>query len=166
MDLRLEPLEPPRIEELLVLLRERAQWLIDRGTPMWNPAYLEKEAFVQRYPGLRCFLVKDPDPVGGFVLIERDEVFWKDHPQDRVHYVHKLVVTLGAQGRGYGPRILEAIADLSRSEGRRALRVDYYEAHRALERLYLGCGFEKRQTLTMTDGVRIALAEHPLSSGS
>lgn len=162
MDLRIEPLDESRIEELLVLLRERAQWLIDRGTPMWNPAYLEKEAFVQRYPGLRCFLVRNPDPIGGFVLIERDEVFWKGHSQDGVHYLHKLVVAVGAQGRGYGPRILEAIAALSRAEGRRALRVDYYEDHTALERLYLGCGFEKRQTLTMPDGVRIALAERPL----
>lgn len=44
-----------QVELLLQMMREVSQWLIDIGQPMWNPEYLNRHAFMERYNHPDCF---------------------------------------------------------------------------------------------------------------
>lgn len=142
------------------MLRERAEWLADTGRPMWNPAYLERGAFLAKYSNPRCFLAMDGgEVVGGFALMENDEGFWKGRDHAGAYYVHKLVVPRRYEGKGYAGTMLGAIAELARAEGRSLLRLDYYEDRSYLERLYRFAGFSVVDRLTMPDGTVIRICE-------
>jgi GNAT superfamily N-acetyltransferase len=155
-----EPIAYERIEEFLEMLRERASWLEAKGQPMWNPEYLQKDRFLERYPRPACFLALEGDEkVGGFTLIERDGDLWAERPGDSAFYIHKLVVREACSGRGYAGRILAWVKDYARERGKDYLRLDYYEDREYLGRLYGGAGFREIDVKTMPDGTRIARAE-------
>lgn len=155
-----ESLPHERLEEYLAMLRERASWLEAKGQPMWDPEYLQRDRFLERYPRPACFLaLEGGEKVGGFALIERDGDLWADRAGDSAFYIHKLVVREACSGRGYAGRILAWVQDYARKRGKSCLRLDYYEDREYLGRLYEGAGFRKIDVKTMPDGTRIARAE-------
>lgn len=158
--LKVEALGPEGLEELLEMLRERAAWLESRGQPMWNPAYLEKDRFVERYRGPECFLAReDGRAVGGFVLVEEDPEIWPEGRGDRAFHVHKLVVRLGEGGKGHAGRLVSWIREFARARGKDFVRLDYYEDRECLARLYAGCGFRPVATWAAPDGTRLVKSE-------
>jgi GNAT superfamily N-acetyltransferase len=160
MSFTVEPIAYERIEEFLEMLRERAAWLEALGQPMWNPEYLAKDAFIERYHVPACFLAFDGgEKVGGFALIEKDEDLWPDRLGDSAFYIHKLVVRKAFSGRGYAAKILAWIEDYARERGKDYLRLDYYEEREYLGKLYAGAGFRKVDVRTKPDGTRVALAQ-------
>jgi GNAT superfamily N-acetyltransferase len=154
------PIDYERVEEFLEMLRERASWLEAKGQPMWNPEYLEKDAFIERYHRPACFLAFDGgEKVGGFALIEKDEDLWPDRLGDSAFYIHKFVVRQACSGRGYAGRILAWIEGYARERGKDYLRLDYYEDREYLGKLYARAGFRTVDARTMPDGTRIARAQ-------
>jgi len=159
----IETLDETRLDELLAILRRRAQWLIERGMPMWNPAYLEPEAFVQRYHHPLCFLaLENQQTIGGFILVERDDVLWKGHSQEGVFYVHKLVIDHDFRGRGLVPPLVDQIVAYARAHRRHTLRLDNYHDRPYLNSLYGGLGFDLVDVKVMPDGTAIALRQKNL----
>lgn len=157
--LDVEELGYDRLEEYLSMLRERAAWLEAKGLPMWDPAYLERDAFVGRYGNPACYLMKDDDQaVGGFALVDRDGA-WDDSDGVEACYVHKLVVRRSGAGKGYAAEALGWILDFAESRGLDAVRLDYYADRPYLARLYSSCGFAARPDRVMPDGTRITPAE-------
>jgi hypothetical protein len=51
--------------------------------------------------------------VGGFLLIEYDERYWKDKKEDKAFNFHKFVVHNGFTGKGYADFILEWVKKYS-----------------------------------------------------
>jgi GNAT superfamily N-acetyltransferase len=148
-----------RIEELLVMLRERAVLLEAEGRPMWNQAYLRREAFLERYGDPACYLIRaEGETVGGFVLADRDEA-WPRRDGEDACYVHKLVARPPYAGRGYAEEALGWILDFAESRGMDAVRLDYYADRPYLARLYAGCGFVALPDRVLPDGTRITPAE-------
>ncbi|HRW25785.1 MAG TPA: GNAT family N-acetyltransferase [Spirochaetia bacterium] len=157
--LDVEELGYDRLEEYLSMLRERAAWLEERGFPMWDPAYLERDAFVGRYGNPACYLMKDDGQVvGGFALADRDGA-WDDADGVEAWYVHKLVVRRIHAGKGYAEAALRWILDFADSRGLDAVRLDYYADRPYLARLYASCGFVALPDRVMPDGTRITPAE-------
>ncbi len=148
------------MEELLDMMRERSRWLEETGRPMWNPDYLRREVFLEKYHNPRCFLAREGNEnVGGFALTERADGFWENHHREGAVYLHKLVVAPRFSGRGYAVGIIGLLEELLRDEGRDILRIDYYGDRVNLKKLYGECGFVDRETLVMPDGTPICLAE-------
>lgn len=155
-----EPIAYERLEEFLVMLRERAFWLEAKGQPMWNPEYLRKDLFLERYRQPACFLAFDGgERVGGFALIEKDEDLWGDRLGDSAFYIHKLVIREACSGRGYAEQTLAWIEGHARERGKNFLRLDYYEDREYLGKLYARAGFREVDVKTMPDGTRIARAQ-------
>ena len=156
----IEQIDYTRLDELLGLLRERSEWLINIGAPMWNPEWLIKESFIERYNNPLCFLAKDnANTIGGFILLEKDEIFWKDYPQENTYYIHKLVIDLKYKGQGYAGQIIKEIINYAKLAGKKRLRLDYYDDRAYLKKLYTGLGFVPVEILTMPDNVKICICE-------
>jgi len=159
----LEKIEYSKIEELLVLLRERSKWLESIDKPMWNPAYLDSDSFIQKYQNPSCFLAKEGEnTIGGFILLEKDDGFWSESFDNDVFYIHKLVVDKRYEHRGYGKKILLKIADYAKKEHKLRLRIDYYKDRKNLETLYTEVGFSIQEELVMPDGIVICKCEKTL----
>ena len=103
MNLCISKIAEEEIEVLLELLREKANWLIKIGKPMWNPEYLSKEEFLKKYIDCEMFIAQeDKDIIGGFVLVESDHSFWNnDENNESAYYIHKLVIKDDYTGKGY-----------------------------------------------------------------
>lgn len=89
MNLCISKITEEEIELLLELLREKADWLIKIGKPMWNPEYLSKEEFLKKYINCEMFIAQDDkEVIGGFVLVESDPSFWdNDENNDSAYYI-------------------------------------------------------------------------------
>jgi GNAT superfamily N-acetyltransferase len=145
------------------MYREKAEWLIRIGQPMWSLEHLEKDSFIKRYDKLDCFIAYvDDDPLGGFVLLESDDFLWGPKSHLGVYYIHKLVVKDGYAGQGYAQKIMSWIDEYARNAGKEKLRLDCYEGRKYLMRLYTECGYHLVNIKMMPDGIKIAQFEKQL----
>lgn len=162
--LKIEHIDYSRIEELLEILREKSRRLEQMGQPMWNPAFLKKEAFIEKYNSPDCFLAYEGEKAaGGFVLMEQDDFLWKENSADKAFYVHKLAVREGFSGKGYAHQMVEWIKEYSRLCNKHYVRLDCYEDRPYLMKLYGECGFTGKAVSTMPDGIRIAKFEYAVT---
>lgn len=161
--LKIEMINYDSIEVLLNMYREKSKWLEDTGKPMWNMEYLQKETFIMKYNEPECFVAYIEDiPMGGFVLVENDDMFWSDYSHFGVYYIHKLVVKKGYTGKGYALQILNWVGSYAKSVNRQKLRLDCFEDRDYLLKLYSSCGFNLERVKVMPDGIRIAQFEKSL----
>lgn len=74
----------------------------------------------------------------GYETVRRKTEFEKDE----IWVLHALAVSPVFQGRGLGRAMLEKIIELSRENGKKALRLDILSGNEIAERLYVKAGFE------------------------
>lgn len=161
--LRIEKINHDKLEILLSMYREKAEWLIKIGKPMWNPEYLDKESFIKKYPDPECFIAYKGDaPVGGFILLESDDFLWGANNHSGAYYIHKLVVKDGYTGEGNAQKFINWIEEYAKQVGKEKLRLDCYEDRAYLMQFYTGCGFKLLKVQVMPDGTRIAQFEKKL----
>ena len=161
MNLYISRITEEEIELLLELLREKADWLIKIGKPMWNPKYLSKEEFLKKYINCEMFIAReDKEVIGGFVLVESDRSFWNDDENnDSAYYIHKLVIKDDYTGKGYAKKVIELIKKHSISQCKNYLRLDCYGDREYLKKLYSECGFTLKREIHVEDGLNACLYE-------
>ncbi|MFC6617195.1 GNAT family N-acetyltransferase [Deinococcus radiophilus] len=126
------------------VLRATAQSVMQRGHPeLWPPETLTVDALAQDYPADGWeVLWRGEDPVGCFVLMDPDPVFWTEKPPGEAMYLHKLAVHPSAQGQGLNRVLLERAEELTRAAHRRWLRLDTDVTRPGLQAIYDGFGFQ------------------------
>lgn len=161
MNLCISKIAAEEIEILLELLREKADWLIKIGKPMWNPEYLSKEEFLKKYINCEMFIAQDhKEVIGGFVLVESDPSFWNnDEDKESAYYIHKLVIKDGYTGKGYAKEVIELIKKYSISQCKNYLRLDCYGDRKYLNKLYRECGFTLKREVYVEDDLNACLYE-------
>ncbi|WP_160690912.1 GNAT family N-acetyltransferase [Clostridium sp. C2-6-12] len=161
MNLCIKEITEEKIEILLELLRKKANWLIKIGKPMWNPQYLSKQEFLKKYTSCEMFIVQDnKEVVGGFVLVENDQLFWNsDENNDSAYYIHKLVIKDGYTGKGYAKDVIEWVKKYSISKCKNYLRLDCYEDREYLKQLYSECGFNLIREIHVENNLNACLYE-------
>ncbi|BCN29314.1 GNAT family N-acetyltransferase [Anaeromicropila herbilytica] len=161
MNLYIKEIAEERIEILLELLREKADWLIKIEKPMWNPKYLSKEEFLKKYNNCKMFVIQESEEVvGGFVLIENDQSFWNsEENNDAAYYIHKLVIKDGYTGKGYAKDAIEWVKDYSISKSKTYLRLDCYGDREYLKKLYRECGFTLKREIQVDHNLNACLYE-------
>ena len=82
----------------------------------------------------------DGSAIGSLAVYWADPTFWGHQPPD-AGYVHRLVVTREAGGRGHGARLLDWAADRVRARGRHWLRLDCAAGNTTLRAFYERLGF-------------------------
>jgi GNAT superfamily N-acetyltransferase len=126
------------------ILTEAAQWLIDRGTPMWQPHDLVPERILGQVDDGSLHLGSvGGEPVATIALMWIDRVFWRDEPEGDSAFVHRLAVRRHVAGTGVAAALLGWAEGRAREEGRAWLRLDCSSNHPGLWRYYEAAGFER-----------------------
>lgn len=129
------------VDAALAVLREAAQWLIERGTPLWLPDELAPEPLRHAAEAGELCLARIGGEVAGMMLLQsRDPLFWPEAREGEALYVHRLAVRRAVAGRGVARAILDWAADEARSAGSAYLRLDCADRPK-LRALYESCGF-------------------------
>lgn len=161
--LKIEKIGYDKLENLLSMYREKAKWLNKIGKPMWNMEFLEKSKFIKKYNDPECFIAYlNNSPIGGFILVERDEFFWGANSHLGAYYIHKIVVKDGYTGQGNAQKMIKWAEAYAKIAGKEKIRLDCYEDRNYLMQLYTNCGFNLVEVKTMPDGIRIAQFEKKL----
>jgi GNAT superfamily N-acetyltransferase len=124
------------------ILREAAQWLTERGDPLWRDDELKPEriaAEVER--GLYFLAATADDVIATFRYQLEDPEFWPDLPAGEAAYVHRLAVRRHAAGAGVSLALLQWALERTRALGRAYLRLDTEASRLRLRAVYERFGF-------------------------
>lgn len=133
---------PPAVAPALTVMREAAQWLIERQQPLWRVEDLTAAHVLRTASAEQCWcLHRDGQPVAAMLLTWHDPDFWPDVPAGTSGFVHKLAVARSAHGIGLSQLMLSWAATLCRSRGLQAVRLDCAADRPALCRIYRAAGF-------------------------
>jgi len=160
---QIEKIGHDKLETLLSMYREKAEWLNKIGQPMWNMKFLEKKEFIKKYNDPECFIAYiNNTPIGGFILVKSNDFFWGPNSHLGAYYINKVVVNNGYTGQGNAEKMIEWIEEYARAAGKEKIRLDCYEDRKYLMQLYTSCGFNLIEVKTMPDGIKIAQFEKKL----
>jgi RimJ/RimL family protein N-acetyltransferase len=126
------------------ILTEAAQWLVERGEPLWKAGELSPEAIATDVAdGLFYLAWIGSDAAGVFKMQDEDLLFWPDVPQREAIYLHRIAVSRSHAGG----KVVDAMIDFARhstvAAGRRFLRLDCVASRAKLCAVYEKHGFVK-----------------------
>jgi len=135
---------PDEAEVVSAILTEAAEWLAERGEPLWKAGELAPEAVATDVADGLFHLVWIGDEAAGvFKMQEEDLLFWPDLPHGEAIYLHRIAVRRQHSGSG----VLDAIIGFARkataTAGRRFLRLDCEASRPKLCAVYEKRGFVK-----------------------
>jgi GNAT superfamily N-acetyltransferase len=133
------PADAPAVASVL---REAAQWLVDRNIPLWAVAGFTDEGVLQDVEGGLYVAAKAGGAVVGVVRFQReDPAFWPDAEPGSSAFLHKLAVRRAWAGQGVSAALLAFACEHARGLGLHYLRLDCVADRQPLRRLYEGFGF-------------------------
>lgn len=126
----------------LSILREVSRWLEGENQALWNPVQFSEQWAKTHLERGELVVARGDGKVAAVMLLTlEDRDFWADFPVGEAIFVHKLAVSRAFAGRGLAGEMLEFAAHQARGMGRGLVRLDSVQRP-ALERLYVGAGFE------------------------
>ena len=133
---------PREVESVSSILLEAADWLRERGIPMWRGDELLPERIAADVAEGYFFLARCKGEAVGTIKFQlHDAVFWPDTPADEAAFVHRLAVRRAFAGGQLSALLLRWAADRAMSLGRRFLRLDCEASRPRLRAVYERCGF-------------------------
>jgi len=150
------------VEAASRVLIAAATRLTERGHALWPLERLTPEVLSGQYPaGSWQVAWRQEQPVGTYVLLDRDELFWPDDPPGEARYLHKLGVHPDAQGQRLSRVLLEKAARQTHEEGASFLRLDALADRPRLLALYGAAGFRSVDQVEV-QGLRVVRYELPV----
>lgn len=124
------------------VLNEAADWLRERGIPMWRADELAPDRIASGVARGDFFVAESGNEVAGTVKFQlQDELFWPDTPADEAAFIHRLAVRRSYAGGHVSGALLRWAADRARSCQRRYLRLDCEASRLRLREVYERFGF-------------------------
>lgn len=161
MNLRIEKINKKQIDLFLTILREIAIWLKDNGKEMWSLEGLEHENFILNNNDANLYICYDrSEPVGAFMLKEKNEFWWPDSDKGEDLFLKKLGVRRLYAGMGISKFIIDWVKKEARMRNKKYIKIEFYADRDYLVRLYEENKFTSVKRLVMPDGICIALYEH------
>jgi GNAT superfamily N-acetyltransferase len=136
------------------LIREAADWLIQKGEPLWGPNETSHEELVRvaREGELVLGRLQD-ETIACMFLHNEDRLFWPQVALGEAFYIHRLAVKRKYAGRGFAHAMLDWAVQEARAKGRPFLRLDC-EPRTKLLALYKSAGYVR------IDPAPIQVGEH------
>ncbi len=107
------------------ILREAAEWLVQRGQALWEPERITPEALRPAVARGEFYLARmNGFSVGAMILQGEDQKFWPDAAPGEAAYIHKLAVRRSAAGQGVAAAMIAWAKQAATDDGRRFLRLD------------------------------------------
>ena len=129
------------VAEVDRLIRATAEWLINKGEPLWGPNETSLEE-LERVARLGELIVGrlEGELATCMYLHDEDRVFWPQVAPREAFYIHRLAVARKFAGRGYAHAMLDWAALEARKYARPFLRLDC-EPREKLLALYRSAGY-------------------------
>jgi GNAT superfamily N-acetyltransferase len=134
--------EAHEADQVSAILVEAAEWLEQRGIPLWRVDDLgTKQIAGAVEQGLYVLARVDGEPAGTFRFQLSDPDFWPELNRDDSVFVHRLAVRRRFAGTGVSKAMLAWCVDQARTLRRRYLRLDCDAARPKLCAFYENYGF-------------------------
>jgi GNAT superfamily N-acetyltransferase len=131
--------ESPLVSSILL---EAAEWLRERGDPLWSIPELEPDAIsIDVDAGCYLLAFAGEEAVGTARLTRDDPLFWPDAVPGEAAYLHRLAVRRSQAGGSLSRIIVTWASAHARSLGCTYLRLDCDAARRRLRSMYEAMGF-------------------------
>lgn len=125
-----------------------ALWQQSNGITQWEPGEVLPEHIREQIDQGQWWVVHDAGLVAAVRLLSDDPVIWPDPGPARARYVHGLMATRDAAGRGWGRRLLAWVEETAALTGHQALRLDCVAANHKLRAYYERSGYQQRGRVT------------------
>jgi GNAT superfamily N-acetyltransferase len=157
---------PHEVETVCAILLEAADWLRDRGIPMWRSDELSPEGIAADVAKGYFFLARRVEEAVGTIKFQlEDTIFWPDTPAGEAAFVHRVAIRRAFAGGQLSALLLRWAADRARGAGRRFLRLDCEASRLRLRAVYERCEF-RHHSDRQVGPYFVSRYELPLSSSS
>ena len=141
---------PEQAVSAAAILTEAAEWLVDRGIPLWPPHEISVERLGPLAECGELYLAfTEGQAVGTMILQEEDSLFWPDEPMGESLFLHKLAIRRAVAGTGVAQALIEGAADEAARRGKRYLRLDCDANRPPLRRFYEAANFTLHNVRSM-----------------
>jgi GNAT superfamily N-acetyltransferase len=124
------------------ILLEAAQWLRERGMPMWRDDELSPERIATDVAAGHFFLAKCADEAVATIKFQlHDPIFWPDTPADEAAFVHRIAVRRAFADGQISALLFRWAAERAKSLDRHFLRLDCEASRPRLRAVYERFGF-------------------------
>jgi GNAT superfamily N-acetyltransferase len=131
------------LPHIIAILREAAQWLIDRKQGLWTlEMFTTDKLHSSLIAGDWHIAWVGSDPAAVVSLTFEDKFFWPEIPPDDSIFLHKLAVARKYAARGLPAAIFDYAENLARQKNLRHLRLDCATRPK-LCRVYESAGFSR-----------------------
>ncbi|MFE0700246.1 GNAT family N-acetyltransferase [Streptomyces sp. NPDC058872] len=167
--MRITPAVPSDLSRLLAFRTEAASWLSELGSDQWSRPYPADKLLATIEAGT-VFMVRDGEHTAGTITLTPDaeDGLWSEEElSEPSMFVNKLTVAREYSGKNLGGRLLDWAGDRAYQSSAKWLRLDAWTTNTALQRYYLGQGFEHVRTVlegsAVNGGPRVSgwLAQRP-----
>lgn len=129
------------VPEVYALIREIAQWLIDRGDALWGEEEISRDELLRVAQAGELITGRVAGTLAACMYLhDEDRVFWPEARPGEALYVHRLGVARRFAGAGYSHAMLDWAEREARCMKRCFVRLDC-EPRPKLLALYRGAGF-------------------------
>lgn len=157
---------PEDAPAILVLLKEAAAWLWDRGIHQWHPDGFTLAEVQQNIARYEVYVVMQDGTVLGTCRLQwTDPIIWgKEVGTDgKAGYVHQFAIARAASGCGLGERLLRFAEEQVAAQNLPFLRLDCWAGNKRLCQYYADAGFIFRGERAENDTWLCALWERPVA---
>jgi ribosomal protein S18 acetylase RimI-like enzyme len=147
-DLILKPIDLNHYNQVLQIFKDAAAKIAKKNVNHWqywnDPPEHKLEWLKQGLTdGEYNFIYHDSVHIGMVRILKSDKLYWGDMDDGNALYVHSLVIFEQFNGKGYGKKVLDHIANLAAVKGKQYLRLDADVANPRLCDYYGNLGFKE-----------------------
>ena len=128
-------------EESLSIMREAAQWLIDKGCPLWNLDELTHEKIKNAADEFVVMWDKNGKSIATLTLNFEDRFIWSDIKPNSSGFIHKLSIRREYAGKGLAKNIIDYAIQECKQKNITSIRLDCDSQRKSLCDFYESIGF-------------------------
>ena len=131
------------LENISAILQEAAQWLEERGMPLWRESELSPNR-IAREVSAGSFILGEVDGIAAaaMMFLLSDPDFWPEVPPEESAFLHRLAVRRSYAGGRLSSAMLDWAVEQTRTLGRRYVRLDCVADRPKLRAIYERYGFQ------------------------
>jgi len=77
------------MNDVLCIIKEKSKEMLLKGLKVWKPELINTDEINKMYSKpVYYYGMINNDIYGAFILVEKDELFWKDNLEDKAFYLH------------------------------------------------------------------------------
>ncbi|HEX2946263.1 MAG TPA: GNAT family N-acetyltransferase, partial [Clostridia bacterium] len=131
------------VDESILIMKEAAQWLIDKGCPLWEIDNLRAEK-ISENSNEYIIMWNGNESVATLVLSYQDSFFWPDIPVNTSGFIHKLAIRRKYAGAELARMLVQYAIDECKRNGINQVRVDCDNRNQLCE-FYEKIGFRQKE---------------------